>query len=438
MPPSPLWKRATKIIAAIVALFVPVLLAAYEAEVIMSHVILPAFSNKEHAVASSILIGVVAALSVAVVLLIVRRVKESARREAREETRGLWDERLLHLFERLGNRFERSHGEDGKTELHDALRHNTTELLGRWYNLVINETQKQEVRLAAATLNCYLSELVRLKQPFTRSTLLLANFEIYAFCVQAILKELIAFKPAAQGTVYVSTILTMDLSRWYNLTTEADGHGRLCAFTRGRWELYRTQASRLKTDPYDPEHWIQGRRILTGLDRLEVGLNLYLCARADGKPHTVAEANTVRLPPCLQLIEEVKNTLEKNAPQEQVYLIAQHYETESPCANNHKRWKRLREEHFEPTYHNATHCKEHPVYVEQKGMFCAYVKQPYPVPQYEDLLLVDLTAVGEGRFGIGYHKDQHGERNGIVFFGDAEVAAHLQYLNGYWDLAAKP
>jgi hypothetical protein len=466
-PRPPFWKRAAKIIAAIVAVLVPVLLAAYEAQVIMSHVILPAFSNKEHAVASSILMGVVGALAVAIVLPIVRRVRESARREGatgvrrtwdeqlnevresarREgaaEVRRMWDEQLsdikplLEPVEKLGKRFEASHGGNRRTPLYESLRSNSAELLDQWYSLVISEKEKEEVRLAANALDCYLSELARLEQPGTKYTLLLANFEIYAFCVQSILKELIAFQPARDGTIYVSTILTMPLSRWYNLSTETNRTGGLCAFTRERWELYRKLAARLKTDPENPEHWIQCRRILTGFDRSEVADGLYVYVPSGGSPHQVLDARNIGAPTCMELLEEVSNKLRHGPPDHWVHLIAKHEgDGGTLCRNDHRGWKRLREEHFEPTYHNDVHSKERGVYAERKGMFCGYVAQPYPVSQYEDVFAVDLSNVGEGNFGIGYHRDDEGERNGIVFFNDAEVRVHLRHLNECWDLARK-
>lgn len=440
---QPFWKRIAKYVAATVAVLAPVLLAAYEAEVIMSHVLVPAFSTKEHAIATLILMGVVIALAAIIMLAVVRRVKERAARQGGDKVRQLWNDQvseigsLVESTERLRKRFENSHPGETSPELYNSLRRNSASLLRRWYGLVVGENQRQEVRLAASALDCYLSELVRLKQPATNSTLLLANFEIYAFCVQAILKELIDFRPSSNGTIYVSTILSMPLSRWYNLSTEVNQRGDLMAFTRERWELYRKLASRLKTDPEEPEHWVQGRRILTSRIRSKVAEGLYILTRPDGKPHPVVEARVVPVPHCMELLDEVRNTLNDGRPDRMLYLLARHRENEPSCSVDHGLWKKLREEHFEPTFHNRVHSSDHIVYVEDKGMFCAYGGNAYPVSQYQDVFAVDLSSVGEGAFGIGYHKDTNGERSGIVFFGDAEVKEHLQRLDRMWNLAAE-
>ena len=353
-------KSIAKIAVSAVGVVGPVAVAAYYWQAVTTHILVPGFSNQEHAIASSILIGAAVAITIAMRVGITLRVRDTARRHGKLEEQRVWEQKTADFKEfqtrlsRLRERLALDGTDPPKAAVFESLNKSSSKLLGEWYDLVTNEKESHEVRLAGRALNAYLGELIRLEQPGTGYTLLLANFEIYAFCAQAILKELISLRPSSEGTIYVSTILTMPLNRWYNLSSDVSAGGTISAFTSS---------------------------------------NIW------------------------------------------VYLIAKHKEGDVSCSADHRPWKPLREDHFETTYHNGVHCTQNQVDAEQKGMFCGYIPEPYPIAHYEDIVTVDMRNVGEGSFGIGFHRDNQGERHGIVFFNDGEVKKHIENLNFYWDLA---
>jgi hypothetical protein len=320
--------------------------------------------------------------------------------------------------------------------LYESIVGNFTKLTEEWYQLIWNENKEREIRLAGNVLSRYFLEIAELKQRHTGSTLLPANFEIYAFCVQAMFEQLLAYKPTSSpGTIYISTLLTKPLIRWYNISTGPNEDGDLCTFTRTRWELYKSQVTQLKIDPDTtwPKHAIQMRRILVPNARPLVGTNQYILSLPGVEQFNFSDGRNIEIPPCMELDEQVKNTLRGKDIDRKCYIIAKH----TNCTKEHKDWRKLREEHFEPEYHNGVHDGKWNIGMEEKGVYCGYAPANYPHGEYEDIFIVDMRSIDEGSFGIAYHKDYRSEAQGVVFLTDAEILKHLTDLQILWDIAGR-
>src|ERR1017187_1969016 len=156
-----------------------------------------------------------------------------------------------------------------QNELYQKLAH----LGQRWLSHCTNPAYGHP-SLIATGLTRYLEELSQLQQPDTNFLLFPCNFEIYAFCVEQVMRDLVAFE--SDDTITVWTILSVGLLRWYNLSLE-DSEGNykeFLAYTREDWENYKSQISELAKHQHRSAN-VQMRRIIAPYNEDRVS-NLYV------------------------------------------------------------------------------------------------------------------------------------------------------------------
>jgi hypothetical protein len=298
--------------------------------------------------------------------------------------------------------------------------------LHTWSAIASEEKTFYEQSLVTAMLEQYLEQLSECQVRETAARLLPANFEMYAFCVKAILNEITSlFAQDRQRTVYVTTVLTEPLERWYNISTQTV-RGQKCAFTLRQWEDYKSDIAQLKVGQHQqPQHCIQFRRILVPKPREK---RLYVYGQGDNvKALTPVVARRVRLPRNFSLLEEIANSRDLLGNQVEMYLIG-YFDGENTFTED---WYDLGW-HFETAYHDAVL----PVAQfadDAKGVYLAYAHNWQSF--YSDVFIVDIGR-DEGKFGIAFHVDEQRCLSGILVLSDQLIEQLKPKVDELWKAAA--
>ena len=313
-----------------------------------------------------------------------------------------------------------------------VVRESIEQLLQTWQNLVTKGSTNKEARLSAFTMSTYIKELAGMQELGTNRILLPACFEMYASCVESILDECFDDKLTGK-TIRITTLLTKPLRRWYNISTEICGEFR-CELTRSRWEGYKRSMAKLVIGE-DKTHNIQVRRIVTSEEFFGDGEELFVYSTDDGRAMTVANAPMIKPPECIELLNDVKNTLEHGDGRWLVHLIGKHKDGVDKTLCDHNRWLSITE-HFHKQYHNNRHKSGETIKPNQKGVyFCCVPKDDLDV-EYNDMFIVDMSALQEGIFAVAFNVDQQRQISGIVFT-EEDAKRELEKLDTIWDYAGK-
>ena len=323
-----------------------------------------------------------------------------------------------------------------RKDLCASLERSIAQLLGNWSQTVCSETSQVEIYLAARTLDTYLQELL-LFQCESDLTLFPIGFEGYAFCVEALLHACTDLRQVA-GTVTISTLLTVPLTTWYNISMGAVKFDGNIMFTRMRWEDYKKRVRALRSPTTGKSnHAIQMRRILTPNTFMqdEKKKTLYVYNTHDGYAEKIETLRKMSIPDCIELLEPVGNARDHANVDDYLHLLATHKDAQHDC-NKHAGWTPILE-HFCNTYHNAVHEAGQQIPNYQKGVFCGFVETESPLKQNEDIFLVDLRGCNHGLFGIAFKHDHYQKSSGLVFLPDEQVIAWLARFDALWQEAGQ-
>jgi hypothetical protein len=291
--------------------------------------------------------------------------------------------------------------------------------------------------LTVTALKRYLAELSTLQLPETRYLLFPCNFEIYASCIEELLRTLIAFESA--DTITAWTILSLGLPRWYNLSLEdvEDDPRRCLTYTRPDWEKYKQHVADIAKHQ-DAKANVQMRRIVAPFHEDAVS-NLYVYNN-NGAALELHQAQYIidRRPKCLELLEELQETIKSRIDSNTlVHLVAQHKSHAGRCSIGDGHWIRLLDD-FKRTFHTKEHSRTNPIADNKRGVYCGFVEisthdmrtEYGTVARYDDVFVVDIP--GSLPFGIAFYQERRANFSGMRILTGIEIRKQMDLLNSLW------
>ncbi|MFZ1547314.1 MAG: hypothetical protein WAT12_09465, partial [Candidatus Nitrotoga sp.] len=302
-----------------------------------------------------------------------------------------------------------------------------------------NTNQSQtNLHLAKYVLEQYLNQLPIQTVQSTGFHFLPANFEIYAYCVASLLKNISAHHPENEGTIRVWTLLTEPIERWYNIASGFNKDHEKFAHSYPWWEEYKKKVTSLCTRGKANNHFVQMRRIVS-VQEASIDPAKTRVFSTDETPFSILNArkkiSKIRKA-CPKFLTEIEVALKFDKRPRLDFPI--HLIGQCDCTQpEHDDWELLKE-HFDTEFHDAVVTDGGPD-DQAKGVYCIYdINHANHRYDYYDLFLVDMREVGAGLFGIAYHKDDINDQSGIVFLKNAEIEKQISHMSSIWIGAKSP